>query len=67
MIYINRRESARDYLLGLGADEDRLEDVLSSVFEGELSPADAADKLGIAESNVCSVWTVCDAIQDAAS
>jgi len=67
LVYIDRRESAREYLLDLGADECVLDEILSAVFEGEMSPVDAATKLGVAEHNACSAWTVCDAIQDAAS
>lgn len=65
LVYIDRRETARAYLMSLGADESILDAVLSDVFEGELSPSDAANKLGLIEPTGCSIYTVSDAIQDA--
>lgn len=66
MIYINRQESAKGWLLDLGAPWQRLDDVLAAVYEGEMSPRDAALRLGLEPTHGCAAYTVEDAIFEAA-
>ena len=65
--YIDRQEAARSWLLDLGANQCILDDVLGDVYEGELSPRDAAMRLGLGPTNGCAAYTVEDAIFEAAA
>ena len=63
---LDREAKARGYLLDLGADPSILDDVLTDVADGALSAYDAVDRLGLDHPAGAAVWTVYDAIWEAA-
>lgn len=66
MRYINRQASAKGWLLDLGAPWHALDEVLAAVYDGAISPRDAAVRLGLEPTHGCASYTVEDAIFDAA-
>lgn len=66
-LLVPHHESAKNWLIDIGANVETMQEVLDAVYEGEMSPREAAFHLGLEPTHGCALYTVEDAISEAAS